>query len=539
MLLQIGPFLRAELIDRDEAFYRTFASVAAQGGRLYVDFWDSHFPALYGLYAFVLNHIGGMTALRIVMLATVWSGALLFYLLLRRVAGKGAALVGVAAFALTVTSEQLEGRAVNTEHFIQTFVLASLVVASPATRSRLLAAGAFVGIAALFKQQAILYLAVVAVMVPGNRIPSLALLGVGAAIPISLTLVWAAAHGTLGAMYDAAVVSLFTERVGATGGLHRAHAVWELLGDIFRHAPTIVLGALLGVGLLLERRGSATDSAAEEPVANGGGDEESVPRAGGDEEGRTRYDVVPDLVWIGLGCLAIVLAGRRFPHYAILLVPPALRMALAALDGSRPRLAARSVSWALLAFLCVDAGLDATGTIQSQFGAYRSTARAEDWDEYPAAQYLRARMKPEETLFVWGPRPALYHFTERVPTTPFVVQGSLVAASEMARTLVAALADELRREPPSYIVVTPAPKEFSLDRPELGALRTILESDYRPEHEVDGYAVYRRSLAAADHPVTAVRSSAPEPALPPPSAPGTGPTSEGPSPLRAGTPARD
>jgi hypothetical protein len=511
LILQLAPYLQVELIDRDEAYYRSFALVAGSGGKLYTDFWDTHFPALYGVYAFILNRAGDMTALRLFTLGTIWVGAVLFYVLLRRATGRGMAIFGATAFALMVTSVGLEGRGVNTEQFIQTCIMAALVLASRSSPRRLLVASGFIGIAALFKQQAILYLAVLAVthwrqseafrrnpaesaaqgsgrssqFKASSVLGGLTLLGLGAATPIVLALAWAVAQGSLEAMLRATVLGLFTERVGATSLLPRVHAARELFVHIFQHAPTIMLGAMLGVASTTDRRDSSTDSAA--PAG-------STMRGAASDERLDRYDVVQDLVWIGVGCLWIVLAGRSFPHYGILLVAPAMRMALAAADWSRPhRRAARSVGWALLAFIGVDAGLDAMRTIESQVGTYRSTIRAEEWDEHEVARYLNAQLVTGETIFVWGPRPGLYVSTDRVPTTRFVVQGSLVAESGLARTLLSELTESLRSQPPSYFIVTPAPREFSLERSELASLQEVLGCGYELERAVEGYEVYRRA----------------------------------------------
>jgi hypothetical protein len=79
-----------------------------------------------------------------------------------------------------------------------------------------------------------------------------------------------------------------------------------------------------------------------------------------------------------------------------------------------------------------------------------------------------------------------------VPTTPFVVQFPLVAATEVSRKLRSELTDSLREQPPSYFIVTPAPAEFSLERSELASLEAVLRSEYELDRTVDRYEVYRR-----------------------------------------------
>lgn len=516
LAVQLGPYLHVELVDRDEAYYRSFAIIAARGGQLYADFWDGHFPALYHLYALVLNHVGDMTTLRLIAIGTIWIGAILFYLLLRRATGREAALLGMTSFALIVTSVGLEGRGVNTEHFIQTCVLGAVLVSFRNSSRRLFVAGALIGVATLFKQQAILYVAVPAVMswrdlhrgIPNTEplgeggsitvrvAPStrparpfaahLAVLVAGAATPILLALLWAAREGVLGSMLECTVVGMFYERLSGIGLLERADAASTLFMGIFHASPTIVLGILLGLTLLWNnRRISPTTPAHVRSTVDG----EDAPYTA-----EVEYDVLPDLAWFGAGCLGIALAGRPFLHYAILLVPPAIRMTLVASDWTRARRpVTRPIGMALLAFVAIDAGLCALYSIELQ--VLNRSLGTEMRDETAVAQYLESQVPSEGSIFVWGPQPAIYLLADRAPATRFVVQGTLLTETPIAAALVHEMTESLRRQPPSYFIVAPAPPRFALARPGLESVQALLESEFELDRTIRGYDLFRPRLS--------------------------------------------
>jgi 4-amino-4-deoxy-L-arabinose transferase-like glycosyltransferase len=114
--------------------------------------------------------------------------------------------------------------------------------------------------------------------------------------------------------------------------------------------------------------------------------------------------------------------------------------------------------------------------------------------------YLRARVSPGETLFVWGFRPEIYYLTETRPATRFIFQFPLVAdwyPVEWQQQMV----DTLWGVMPPYVVVargdfmpwvTGRDADSNMLLQEYTELNNWLIFNYEQEAEVGSFLVWRR-----------------------------------------------
>jgi hypothetical protein len=200
-----------EPVDCDEAAYAYIGKRVLEGDVLYRDLTENKPPGGYWIYTMAVG-LGGADELtvRLLPIPFVLATIALVWWIGLRVAGPLAACVGAGVEVLLSTDPYLYGNGSNMEHAINGFSVASLACLIGWKElggwKRLIAAGAFVGMASLVKQPAgltgLCYVAAVAAGGSGfvDKIRSLGALAAGFAG------VWAVAIATLifqGAGHDA------------------------------------------------------------------------------------------------------------------------------------------------------------------------------------------------------------------------------------------------------------------------------------------------------------------------------------------------
>lgn len=218
-----------------------------------------------------------------------------------------------------------------------------------------------------------------------------------------------------------------------------------------------------------------------------------------------RAAVQPGLVVWTLACVYCVgVGGRFFGHYflqlelclALLAAEP-----LADLWARQPRLVGASLAVPALAFFV--------------FGLSPTLTRAINMDSQPnwarLGAQLEAHLQPQDTLFIWGNTPMLYHFTHRPLGTRFAFCNYLTglspaSASErdaQARPDVSAqvawpeLLTDLAERRPSVILDTATAGWKAYGKFPLAAyppLADYVARHYRRDTTLDGADVYRRIL---------------------------------------------
>ena len=225
-------------LTRDEAIY-AYSSIRLEHGTApYESIWDPKTPgtSLLGALAIALGHLVGLhalTAIRLVFFLTAVLTAVAVYLLGRVLWHSVlAAGVGVGVF-LCFQSWAFEAPT-GPDAKMPGIFLAVLAMAL-AVRSRWFAAAFAAGLAFLFWQPLLVFVAVVfvaAVLVPGRaRWRALAFGFVGAAIPIGATVIYFAAVGALRIFLDAAFVQPATGAQPYDGFSDSTHRIQSIISS--------------------------------------------------------------------------------------------------------------------------------------------------------------------------------------------------------------------------------------------------------------------------------------------------------------------
>jgi 4-amino-4-deoxy-L-arabinose transferase-like glycosyltransferase len=483
-LLTRAPFLSVPYLDLDEAAHLVGAQELLRGGTLYVDVADNRPPLLYAFYALALTLLGpGLASVRLLVAAAVVPltafAASAFYRHDRRgvVAGLLYVVYGAAFLAHDMHSASPEVLAL--------LPLAAALVAvrdapAPARSARFLAAGALVGVAALVRQQAVLWLPALALAAwdagrgtARSRLRWLLALALGFIAPLAGCYAWFAARGAA----DALVFWTWTHNLRyARNPIPPAEALERAASYLL---PFLLATAPLSLAAWRSRA--------------------SLGR---------QWRVLAAVL---AGSLLGALVGFRFfPHYFI---PMYLALALAAAPATvlaleRHGAAGRvAVAWPLVLL---------AGFTAANLALYRGP-----WQVYeetrPVFPRLGARLRADpcygaaERLFVWGFAPQVYAEAGLRPASRFVVpQASLTgyvpgnrasrSGAVDTRALVRGdhwdrLMGDLERSRPAFVVDT-APSglhgwgRYRLE--EFPRLQAFVRGRYDVVAVVDGVWIWRR-----------------------------------------------
>jgi hypothetical protein len=486
-VLTRAPFLTVPFLDLDEAAALVGSWTLLGGDTLYVDFVDNRPPLLYGLYALGQLLAGrGMLAVRLVTILLVVPftalAASAFFRHDRRglVAGLLYLVYGAAFLAHDMHSVSAE--------LLMVLPLGGAVALLPGEREarrpgRVFAAGALVGLAALVRQHAALWLPGLALVVgmaagsgrAGRRLGRLLLLAVGFVAPLAAAGAAFAAEGAAGELLYWTVthnLAYAAHPIPPTEALERAASY--LLPFL------VVTGPLWWAGW------------------------RSRPLF----ESRHRGALVTSLVVLSVP--GAFLGFRFFPHYFVqLYLPLALAAApwtAVALERPLSRAGRVAVAWPLVVLI----GFTVANTLlyRSPAGVYEETL--------PVFRRVAARLQEDPCfgkgpLFVWGFAPQFYAEAELPRASRFVVpQASLTGYVPGRRPsrpddveapgLVRGehwnlLMDDLERSPPVFVLDTSPAALHGWDRypmRDFPCLDAFVRSGYHAVAEVDGVWVWRR-----------------------------------------------
>lgn len=385
-------------LDRDEGEYASLAWLWSDGhGLPYRDWLQQKPPASIGVNAVAQAVFAdGLRGLRWVSLAwvaaTVLALGLLLLQLLRldpqaRHSPVLAALGAGAIAALLLSASRTQSLGANTESWLSLPLIAAFSVAWGGTLGpgRLLAAGALIGVASLFKQPvlaAVLILPWALRPGEGRLLPTVAWTSLGALLPWALvTALFASQGGALALLNCTWAYNQGYVAQGWSGALGRGWGVLRWLGP--------ELGAVAALASL---------------------------GAWGLSAGPLRRAL---LAWLGLGLLLFVVGGRFYPHYAIgLLAPLAALAGLALAQPGRRALRGGLAALGFAGWLYCNAQLwaapDGGARSVHLFGLSNFAAAPQ------AAARLQAISTPDKPLFIWGDEPQLYYLAKRVPATRFL-----------------------------------------------------------------------------------------------------------------------
>jgi hypothetical protein len=483
-LLVRAPFLTVPCLDLDEAAQLVGSWELMRGGTLYVDVVDNRPPLLYVLYALPqalagrgLPAVRAFIALLVVPLTAFAASA--FFRHDRRGVVAGLLYVAYGAAFLAHDMHSASPEVLMLPPLAAALVAASGVRPGSSGALRFFAAGVLVGVAALVRQHAALWLPALALAawtagdrrVPNARLARPGALAAGFVVPLAAAFAWFASRGAAGEL----VFWTWTHSVGyARNPIQYGEALERAASYL---VPFLVVTAPLWWASWSSR-----------------------PAMG------------PRWRWLALaaaGSMAGAFVGFRFfPHY---FVPLYLPLALAAapltahaLGDLRSRAGRLAIGWPLVLL----AGFTTANLVlyRGRAGVYEETR--------PVFRRVADRVRAApcgEALFVWGFAPQFYAESGLRPASRFVVpQASLTgyvpgnravrAGAVDTSTLVRAdhwdlLMADLERSRPAFVVDT-APSglhgwgRFPLaDFPRLAAFVRV---NYGAFAVVDGVWVWRR-----------------------------------------------
>jgi len=479
-LVTRAALLGVPCLDLDEAAQLTVARELARGATLYVDVADNRPPLLYVLYAAASLAGGGLPGVRLlaalVVLPLTAFAASAFFRHDRR-----GALAGLLYLVYGAAYLAHDMHSVSPELLMLLPLSAALALAregKPADARRLLAQGVLVGLAALVRQHAVLWLPALALVAwsadsgrRASRAGRLLLLGAGFLIPL------------------AACVLVFA----------RLAALPELVFWTWTHNLEYARNPLPATEALARAASTLLPfTLATAPLWWAAW--RSRPRLG------RSWDV---LALAAAGSLAGAVLGLRFfPHY---LVPLYLPLAIAAAPATLEALEARSraglvaAAWPLAAL---------AGFTAANLALYGGKYRVYE-ETRPVFRRIGERLRADVChgagpLFVWGFAPQLYVESGMRPASRYVMpQAPLVAYEPGNRASRSAPSDpklvrpehqqrllaDLARSRPAFVLDTSPSGLHGWDRHPLGelpGLEELVHDGYVAVGDVDQVWIWRR-----------------------------------------------
>jgi len=418
-----------EPLDRDLTSYAVIAHELLQGRELYSDLWDHKPPAIHVTYALgeLLAGYGrsGVYCINVLGAALTLLGAY-----------AAGGMWAAAYFAVVSGDLALQANQPNVELFLNAALVWSYALLK---RSRPMSAGSLLGLAVLYKPNALPAVLLLILAAPlGSARARLKALAVAAALPIG-TVLYFASTGRAEALFSAVLEYNAAYGGGLLKNLARGLAPWNLLPRCIWMALPLAAAALCGAR---ERGWLAAAYAAGTYIA-------------------------------------VAAPGRFYPHYYQLWLPPLALGAAATLAEHRPR-----ARWALLGLLVALQApwyrLDAETWSRRKYGPFNVEAER-------VAAALPSMLGEGEQ--VWSGESGVYFASQRRPASGIVYDLPL-REGPLVEDLTRRLASEWERRPPRVVVL--------LDRPPLDPalpLARALGADYQrqpADPRFPSYALWRR-----------------------------------------------
>jgi hypothetical protein len=504
------PTFGQRLLSDDEAIYATTADAMRRGDLLYRDVVDHKPPLIYHVYQAGFALFGDYEtqgAHLFVVLAVIATAGLLWGLGARGPLGfLGGGAAALLWLIFSTTWHDYDALAANCELFLlvpQT--LAALLLLSLHERPREgvrwgshFVVGVLIGVATLFKYQALTFLGVsLGMLVYGwwlgtqtRRwvVVALGLQVVGALIPAIVYLVYAAVLGSAGEAVRWFLFNFLYVDAGLTGleAVARGSKRLAFIGG------AALVPYALGIG------GAVATIKAVVRAAR------SHPRSRATRTLPPPTDVLA-VLWLATSAVAVCAGGRFFGHYFHLVLPPLCLLA----SGPFLRLwrASRTTRRGLVVLCAVPAiAFFLLATVARPLAARLDHA---DPPYQPVAARIAALAPPKARIFVWGNSPQLYllagrpmgarfsfcnYMTGESPGTP-TETGARDASQNALRASWDMLFRDLELRRPLLFVDAAAAgwdgyDKFAVDHyPELARYRT---EHYRPVEAEQGVVIYVR-----------------------------------------------
>jgi hypothetical protein len=449
-LVLIVATLRTPLLaiplERDEGEYAYIAWRLAYNELPYRDWVDQKPPAIFYIYRFALSlPLEPVRAVHFVGLLFLAASACALFFLGRRFVDRFWAWLGAALFVLLCADPLVEGTAANTELFMSCPLILSLIAffaAAAKTKpdvSLMALAGALTGIAAMFKQVAIVNWFFLAGLYPvftrGEKrwrgaVSCAGWSAAGLLAILGLVVLYFWWRGGLHEFVNNVFTHNF-EYISAVGASARLEYCWITLTTLARTQTVVWAFAAVGLIALL------TSGRAKSFLFVGG--------------------------WLITSAVGVSASGYFFPHYFQQLLPP---LALAAAVGAEwvaavglwefvpawGRRAALSLMLAVLPVITLWPFLFTYTPAEAVRRIYPGNFFAE-MPEF--AQRIKNVTRPETSVFIFGAEPELLFYARRPSATRYIFLFPLYGPYGNAREKQMAAAAEIERAKPSAAVYLP------------------------------------------------------------------------------------
>ena len=449
-LLVIVAAVRAPLLpiplERDEGEYAYIAWRLGYDELPYRDWVDQKPPAVFFIYRLALSlPLEPIRAIHFVaLLFSATSTCALFFLALRFM-NRFWAWIAAALFALLSADPLVQGTAANTEHFMSCPLILSIIafISAASRRDRkllfILLAGALTGIAAMFKQVAIVNWFFMAALYPilGERqkrwraaVSFVLWSATGLLTVLGLVVLYFWKRGGLHEFVD----NVFThnlEYIGAVGASARLEYCWGTLTTLVRTQAVVWVFAGAGLVTFLT-------------------------------SGRVKWFFFV-AGWLFTSILGASASGYFFPHYFQQLLPP---LALAAAVGAQA--ITESKSWRVFPLrsrrVAVVLALAVLPTITlwpfvftyTPAEAVRKIYPGDFFAEMPQfAHRLETLTPPDKRVFVFGAEPELLFYARRASATRYIFLFPLYGPYGNAREKQLVAAAEVESANPPTAVYFP------------------------------------------------------------------------------------
>jgi 4-amino-4-deoxy-L-arabinose transferase-like glycosyltransferase len=412
-------------LGRDQGEFATIGRGLLEGRAPYVDLWNPKPPAVFYVYAAAIAAFGRtVEALRAIDLLIVPLILLALYGLGARLRGRSTGLWAVLAFGVFYFSETFWTLTQNDGIALLPMTLAMLAALISARRPNgsawwAFAAGLLTGWAVWFKYPFVLFAGAVALNDALWRRADGAGLRRGDMLAYLGGLLVAAAAG-VGAMLSLGAWEALVESVLVTAPYTALGLTPEALAEAFgialgtRWAHWGLLILLAAAYFFLRRSGGAL--ARERAVFT-----------------------LPVLIWLAAGTAIMLVQAKGYDYHWLPMLPPLALLAGAALDRLTALLTRRlrpmvgvMIAAGLLAALAAPIWSRALPYLSGQEDAvsYANRFQAGEviaGESVAAADFLKARVAPGDSLYIWGFRPEVYYLSRLQPATRFIFQFPLVA----------------------------------------------------------------------------------------------------------------
>ena len=451
------PSLARPILDDDEAQYAAIAELVRAGGHLFADGGvDFKFPGIYWTYLGVFSIAGryAMWAVHLASLAAVLGTAFLLARIGRKLGAPHDGVVAALFYGVFSTVYYNKMLAANTELFMMLCLSGAVLLLSDDRPwlLRTLAAGGLVGVAFLYKQVAVLTLALPLLVRP--RIGRAIAAGIGCLLVLAAAVGVLAATGSLAGMWHWCVERL----IGGYGS-----SAWKgsLLGNLARGFLPF-----LGVSIIVWIGAAIAIAKHREPVL---------------------------IAWLAVSAISAAAGGHFFAHYFIQPLAPLSVLAAIGLPRlGRPVIAATALP-ALACFI-----------IAFFFDPITETLGRPDPDYRVPVEWVRSHTSAEDRIFVWGVFPPLYVLADRLPASRFVgfMRGAErsrnvppEAGWDMGPEVWPALAEDFAAHPPRVIIDTSSADYMSFGNYPMRrfpAVEALVDRDYVRVASPGGVDMYVR-----------------------------------------------